>query len=152
MSTIDYKTWYDIWENKGRTLQVVLIIAIGAFAVGATIGAREYTIQDFSRVWRSVNPPMIGLWVDPPIGDAMLEALEDIEGIETVEGQLEQSIKWRLSPDDPWQTTQLMARQDYQDQVISQLTLDKGQWPHRKTVAVERGYNLGLGDFIYLDT
>jgi putative ABC transport system permease protein len=150
MSIISYKTWYDIWENKGRTLQVVLIIAIGAFAVGATMGAREYTIQDFSRVWRSANPPMIGLWVDPPIDAAMLEALEDVEGIETIEGQLEQGIKWRLSPDDPWQTTQLIARQDYQDQVISQLTLDKGQWPHRKTVAVER-YNLEVGDIVYLE-
>jgi putative ABC transport system permease protein len=151
MSIIDYKTWYDIWENKGRTLQVVLIITIGAFAVGATMGAREYAIQDFSRVWRRANPPMIGLWVDPPIDDAMLEALEDVEGIETLEGQLEQGIKWRLSPDDPWQTTQLIARQDYQEQVISQLTLDRGQWPHRKIVAVERGYDLDVGDIVYLE-
>jgi hypothetical protein len=29
---------------------------------------------------------MIGLWVDPPIDAAMLEALEDVEGIETIEG------------------------------------------------------------------
>ena len=34
MGVINYKTWYDVWEHKGRTLQVVLIIAIGAFAIG----------------------------------------------------------------------------------------------------------------------
>ena len=28
MNIIRYKTWYDIWENKGRTLQIVLVIAI----------------------------------------------------------------------------------------------------------------------------
>ena len=29
LGVIRYKIWYDLWENKGRTLRVVAIIAIG---------------------------------------------------------------------------------------------------------------------------
>ncbi|MBE7549910.1 MAG: hypothetical protein HS126_02380 [Anaerolineales bacterium] len=41
MGVIRYKIWYDLWENKGRTLRVVAIIAIGAFAVGTVLGPKS---------------------------------------------------------------------------------------------------------------
>jgi hypothetical protein len=44
MSVIRHKTWRDLWEDKGRTFQVVLIIAIGAFAVGTTLGACRFLL------------------------------------------------------------------------------------------------------------
>ncbi|HRV92790.1 MAG TPA: hypothetical protein P5526_11555, partial [Anaerolineae bacterium] len=104
MGVIRHKTWYDVWENKGRTFQVVLIIAIGAFAIGTTMGALEFISRDITTVWRGTTPPMIGMWVDPPIDDTMVEALEGLAGVETVEGRQEERIKWRRSADDPWQT------------------------------------------------
>ena len=151
MGVIRHKTWYDLWENKGRTIQVVLIIAIGAFAIGTTMGALEYISQDISRVWRGTNPPMIGMWVDPAIDETMIESLEDLNGVEAVEGRLEEGIKWRRSPEDSWQSTDLIARNDYNEQTISQLSLDSGNWPHRKTIAVERGSGFEVGDRVYLE-
>ena len=41
---IRYKIWYDLWENKARTLRVVAIIAIGAFAVGTILGGKEFIL------------------------------------------------------------------------------------------------------------
>ena len=38
------KVWRDLWENKGRTIQVVLIIAVGTFAIGMIIGTRQFMI------------------------------------------------------------------------------------------------------------
>lgn len=151
MSVINHKTWHDVWTHKGRTLQVVLIIAIGAFAIGATMGAQTYISQDINRIWSSTNPPMIGMWVDPAINDTMIEALEDLEGVETVEGRQDYGIKWRLNPNEAWQSTELIARNDYLDQQISTLTLNSGQWPHRKIMAVERGFGLAAGDIVYLE-
>jgi len=40
MSVIWNKVWFDLWQNKGRTFQVVLIIAMGAFAIGMIIASR----------------------------------------------------------------------------------------------------------------
>ena len=37
MGVLRYKIWYDLWKNKSRTLQVVLIVGMGAFAVGMII-------------------------------------------------------------------------------------------------------------------
>lgn len=67
MNVIRYKTWHDIWANKGRTLQVVLINAIVAFAIGTTMGAPVLISRDMGQTWASTRPPMIGLRVDPPI-------------------------------------------------------------------------------------
>ncbi|MCB0212177.1 MAG: ABC transporter permease, partial [Anaerolineae bacterium] len=151
MGVIRHKTWYDLWENKGRTFQVVLIIAIGAFAIGTTMGALEFISRDITTVWRGTTPPMIGMWVDPPIDDGMIESLEGLDGVEALEGRLEEGIKWRRSPDDAWQTADLLARPDYDDQKINTFALDRGEWPHRKTMAVEREHGLDIGDTVYLE-
>ena len=45
MGVIWHKIWYDLWENRGRTLRVVAIIAIGAFAVGTVLGAKEFILK-----------------------------------------------------------------------------------------------------------
>ncbi len=72
LGVIKHKIWYDLWENKGRTLRVVAIIAIGAFAVGATLGAKEFIIKDLARTWLASQPATIGLTVTPPANTAML--------------------------------------------------------------------------------
>ncbi|MDX1523111.1 MAG: FtsX-like permease family protein, partial [Anaerolineae bacterium] len=46
---------------------------------------------------------------------------------------------------------ELQARPDYGDMKISRLELDAGQWPQRKTLAVERGQPFGVGTRIYLE-
>jgi hypothetical protein len=43
MGVIGYKIWYDLGENSGRTLRVVAIIAIGAFAVGTVLSQSAYS-------------------------------------------------------------------------------------------------------------
>ena len=50
------KVWRDLWENKGRTIQVVLIIAVGTFAIGMIIGTRQFMITGMQMSWRHVLP------------------------------------------------------------------------------------------------
>ncbi|MDH3675475.1 MAG: ABC transporter permease [Anaerolineae bacterium] len=150
MKVIRYKTWYDIWENKGRTLQVVLIIAISAFAIGTTMGAPVLINKDMGQTWASTQPPMIGLWVDPPINQAMLDSLDRFEGVETIEGRQVKEIEWRASPDESWQTATLQGRPDYDDQKLNAFQLDEGAWPERKMMAVERGRGFAVSDKVYI--
>ena len=70
LDVIRHKIWHDLWENKGRTLRVVAIIAIGAFAVGTMLGGTEFIIKDLARTWQASQPATIGLEADPPISDA----------------------------------------------------------------------------------
>src|SRR5688572_31410615 len=56
MGVIWHKIWSDIWNNKGRTAQVVLIIAMGAFAIGMIIGASEAISSRLGEVWHTASP------------------------------------------------------------------------------------------------
>ena len=104
MGVIRYKIWHDLWENKGRTLRVVAIIAIGAFAVGTVLGAKEFILQDVSTTWQASAPATIGMEVKPTVDDTMLEALENLTEIEEVEGwSQDKTVRWRRNPADPWQ-------------------------------------------------
>ena len=38
MSVIWHKVWFDLWNNKIRTLLAVVNIAVGVFAIGTTFG------------------------------------------------------------------------------------------------------------------
>jgi putative ABC transport system permease protein len=152
MGVIRHKIWYDLWENKGRTLRVVAIIAIGAFAVGTVLGAKELILQDISTTWQASAPATIGMEVKPAVEDTMLETLENLKEIEAVAGwSQDKTVRWRRSPDDPWQPATLVALDDYEDQAIRQVKPDRGSWPRRKLMGVQRDRDLGEGDQVYLD-
>lgn len=154
MSVIYYKIWRDLWNNKARTIQVVLIIAMGAFAVGMIIGARNLSAEGISTSWRNSLPPMIKMWVRPSIDENELWALKNIEGVAEVEGFLTGSLEWRLDPNDEWSPGDLHARDDYKNQSLSPFGLVSGQWPHKNTFAVAKNsdvyFNVHEGDQVYI--
>ena len=55
MGVLRYKIWSDLWKNKGRTLQVVLIVGMGAFAIGMIISARMLMIPAMRDMWRDIS-------------------------------------------------------------------------------------------------
>ena len=103
MSVIRYKIWHEIWGNKGRTLQIVSIIAMGAFALGMIIAGRNLFQARIGQSWRASTPAMISLAVSPAVAETMITSLKNIQGVETVEGYQETTLEWRLSPAEPWQ-------------------------------------------------
>jgi len=149
MHVIWQKIWNDIWKNKSRTAQVVVIIAMGAFAIGMIITTSEVISARLAEVWQAANPAMINLVADPPLDDEQLTALKSIKGVTDVEGYQSTNVEWRLSPDQPWSPASLIARDDYGDQTYAKLTLLDGHWPSRKRIAVEKGsdsaFNLRQG-------
>ena len=129
MKVIYYKIWRDLWNNKARTLQVVFVIAIGAFAIGLVLGARNLISEAFATSWQATSPSMIKLAVDPPLSDDELLTLKKIKGVSEVEGQMSASIQWRLRPDEPWQVGFLSARDSYTEQKMNTVELVSPQWP-----------------------
>lgn len=151
LGVIRHKIWYDLGENRGRTLRVVAIIAIGAAAIGIILGSKELIQKDLAQTWRASQPATIGLSVDPPVGDNMIETLENIRGIETVIGWQQETIQWRPHGQAAWEPALLVAIDDYEDQGIRQIKLDHGAWPQRKLMGVQRARGLDSGDQIWLE-
>jgi putative ABC transport system permease protein len=145
MGVIRHKIWNDLWGNKARTLQVVLIIAMGAFAIGMIVTTRTLMVAGMSEIWSDVSPATITLWASPRVDDDVIMALKRIEGLEDVEGYATASVEWRLSPEDEWSAGVLIARDDYKDQRYNILGLDSGKWPKENTVAVVQGVDVVYG-------
>ncbi|MCB0058183.1 MAG: ABC transporter permease, partial [Caldilineaceae bacterium] len=148
------KVWRDLWENKGRTIQVVLIIAVGTFAIGMIIGTRQFMISGMQLVWGMSSPATVYLWTSPGIDEDGLAALGRVDGVTAIDGIAQAGIEWRLAPGDPWQPAGLSARRDYDEQIVSTYELIDGAWPHKKFFAVGQGgdaaYGIDLGDRVYI--
>lgn len=145
MGVLRDKIWRDLWEHKGRTVQVVLIIAVGAFAIGMIIGTRAFMTAGIEQIWQSSSPAMIYLWTTPSVDDDTVIALQHLNGVTEVEGFLQTAIEWRLSPNDAWSTANLTARADYADQKLAKLHVLSGEWPHKKVLDMGQGADTRFG-------
>jgi putative ABC transport system permease protein len=141
----------DLFDNIGRTIQVVLIIAIGSVAVGTILGALELIQLDITTNWLKNNPASVGLALgDEGIGQEMVDTIDKFNEVDQAEAQLQTAIKWRRSPNDPWLPGMLFAREDYSDMKLFTLSLEDGDWPRNKVMTVNRGYDIYPGEKLIL--
>ena len=145
MGVIYAKIWSDLWRHKTRTLQVVLIIAMGAAGIGLVLGARNLTAEGITKAWLSTEPPMIKISVNPAMEDDEVLALEKIEGVAQAEGLLNTTVEWRLQPGDEWQVANLSARDDYTHQKMGLEQVVSGRWPHKNNFAIGDGFDTVFG-------
>lgn len=136
MGVLRYKILRDIWNDKGRTLQVVLIIGIGAAALGMILGVRDLIIPMMGVMWREINPAPINLFVGPPLNEDELAILSREDGVEQIEGLSSTTLEWRLNPTDEWQQGGLTMRADYANQQLNMLELVSGEWPADEVLSV----------------
>lgn len=139
MGVLRYKIYRDLWKNLGRTLQVVLIISLGAAALGMIVGTRYLVVPGMQSQWRARHPGMINLNIDPPIDDNDIISLKQVDGVVAVEGMGGSTIEWRVNPNDEWKPGALTFRADYAHQDLNQLEQVSGSWPEGKTVCIGQG-------------
>ena len=145
MGVIRHKIWKDLWSNKARTLQVVLIISMGAFAIGMIITTRNLVIQGMDDIWASSSPASIGMWAGPSVDDDTIANFRRIDGVEDVEGYAESTAEWRLGDEDEWRPAAVLARRDYVNQKYAKLDLESGAWPTKNTAVTGQGADVVYG-------
>ena len=153
MGVLGSKIFRDLWNNKGRTIQVILIIGLSAGSIGMIMGTRNLMIPGMEDLWKSQVPAMINLYT-PYLGEDELQVLEDVEGVDVLEGKTSAIIEWRANPDEEWQQATLSSRFEYENQKLNRLELIKGDWPQEEIFAVgqdaEDYFGLSLDKEIYL--
>ena len=127
----------DVWRDKGRTLLVVLSIAVGVFAVGLVSAMNEIMPANMARSFRESNPAHIMLWVSTPIDGDALRGLARVAGVADVEGELRTAVRWRPDPATPWRDAPLVVRDDFTRQKFDRVELLAGRWPDDRAVVVE---------------
>ncbi|MFX0146020.1 MAG: ABC transporter permease, partial [Candidatus Hodarchaeota archaeon] len=148
MSITWRKVWRGLWNNKLRSLLVVLATTTGVFAVGLVIGLYDaMTVQMTESNLASVPPHLTFStgWFDQAIVDAM----QSERGVADTEGELEAGFRWKLEGETDWRDGILVARDDYEEQHMFPIELLEGHWPGRRALAAERMsaeyFNLPIG-------
>lgn len=154
MGVLKFKIFHDLWVNRGRTIQVVLIIGIGAAAIGMIMGTRNLIIPGMEEIWTSMNPAMVTIFAGPAVNEDELEVLKRTEGVEEIEGYNTATIEWRISPEDEWQQGALNARADYEDQKLFVLERIDGDWPSGEVISIgqdtEQYFGISPNSHVYL--
>ena len=155
MSVIWYKTWSDLWDNKIRTLLVVLSIAAGIFAIGATFGMADQLLTGMDAAHRASIPAHFTMYLTESIDENTVHRLEKSPGVEAIALGSQTNIRYKIHPDDEWDTGWLIMRADYGDQTYELLPLKAGDWPRRNRLGVERlssqDFGLKIGDTVIIE-
>ena len=153
MGVIWHKIWFDLWNNKTRTLLAVLSIAAGVFAVGAIFGMSDMLLANMDKSHHAVLPTHINVILDEPVDREIILNLRDVPGVEDVDPYNSVSLLYKLHPQDNWRQGVIQMRDNFDAQKYELLQLRGGHWPNSKDeVSVERMaaqfLNIGIGDSV----
>src|SRR6185503_18744697 len=155
MSVIWNKVWFDLWNNKVRTLLAVLSIAVGVFAIGAIFGMVDQLLSGMDRAHQAVIPSHIFMALNKRIDQDTARRLESIKGVEEIEVLNELSVRYKLKPEDEWQPARLIMRDYYQKQKYDLLLLKEGSWPEKDNLGIERlssqHFGINIGDKVIFE-
>jgi putative ABC transport system permease protein len=169
------KVMRDIWRNKGRTLLVVLSIAVGVFAVGTVAQMRVIVSDDLVESYEGANPPSANIYPDGSFDDDLVEAVRGMPEVAEAEGRRSVIVRFQHPQAETWYPLRLFAVADYEDMRIKiiqpeiEFAPDAQKWPHPSTfpppdreVLIERTSlllsshgllpNAALGDVLLIET
>jgi len=155
MSVIWYKVWSDLWDNKVRTVLVVLSIAVGVFAIGVTFGMNDQLLAGMDAGHQASIPAHFTISVTRNVDETLANRLKKIKGVEDIALGNFRIIRYKINLDDEWDTAWLISREDFENQEYELLPLKEGKWPDRNRIGIERlssqYFDLDIGDTVYFE-
>jgi putative ABC transport system permease protein len=132
------KVFLDLFENKGRTVLVVLSIAVGVFSIGVIAGTYVIISNDMSITYAANNPANIEVRMDD-FDEDMLATIRNTRGIEDAEGRRVINMRVREMDSEQWTTLDIIAVEDFEENKVNLLNLIDGQpEPEKDEVVLER--------------
>ena len=137
MSIIWRKVLRDLWGSKLRTLLVILSTAVGVFALGLTFGAFNLVQEQLTESHLLSNAPHIEMW-SAGYDETLFQGIQRLPAVVDAQGERRASIHWKFAGEEAWRDGEIIARSDYAAHRMYPLTLLAGEWPGKRTLAVER--------------
>jgi putative ABC transport system permease protein len=136
-SVIWDKVWADLWHHKVRTTLAVLSISVGVFALGVIFGIIDQLTPGLNRVHQAIRPAHVTMFLTGRVDQETVDRLSHVEGVAGIEALNQLSIRYRLSPNDEWQSGNMVMRANYESQTYNLLQLKEGEWPRRNKVGID---------------
>lgn len=127
MTTLWRKAVRDFWQERARTVLVVLAIALGISAFAAVMSSYAILTRELDRGYLETNPASAVLRVDSIDKDLVKAILQnpevsDAEPRRTISGQIKAGpVQWR--------NLVLFVVEDYSHIRVSKLVPESGAWP-----------------------
>ncbi|MCG3209665.1 MAG: hypothetical protein FOGNACKC_03292 [Anaerolineae bacterium] len=155
MSVIWNKVFSDLWRNKARTMLAVLSIATGVFAVGATFGMADQMLSGMDAAHQAVTPSHIMMFLNDGIDRSTVIQLKKTKGVVDIEPGNNIAIRYKIHPEDDWDTGVIVMRDDYTDQTYDVVQLKEGGWPEKNHYGIERlssqNFGINIGDSVIFE-
>jgi putative ABC transport system permease protein len=127
MTTLWRKAIRDFWQERARTVLVVLAIALGISAFAAVLSSYAILVRELDQGYLATNPASAVLRVDSIDKDLVKAILQnpevsDAEPRRTISGQIKAGpVQWR--------NLILFVVEDYGNIRVSKLVPESGAWP-----------------------
>jgi putative ABC transport system permease protein len=140
MKTAFRKIWRDLWRNKGRTIMVILSIAVGVMAVGMVVSGNQLVLGQMAKSHVESNPAHGMLYLAGVVGEDTIRSLKRVPGVLDIEGYSDSDVRWKASLEGEWQDGHIISYTDFESQQYDRLTLKEGSWPTDKFIGVEAAH------------
>lgn len=128
----------DLWSSRGRTLTMVVAIAVGLVGFNATLGAFGVLLREMRRNYVESIPASATLELDS-VSDALLSAARRWPGVVAATRRKTVHARVRAGDQGPWQRALLFVVDDFETMSLAKVFRKRGAWPPpRDTVLVER--------------
>src|SRR5688572_17711824 len=155
MTTLWRKAIRDFWTERGRTVLVVLAIALGISAFAAVLASYAILTRELDRGYLETNPASAVLRVNSIDDELVATVLQnpdvsDAEPRRTISGQIKSGPMH-------WRNLILFVVKDYGDIRVSKLEPEQGAWPPAVgEILIERDafqvLDAGIGDAVVVKT
>jgi len=127
------KVYRDLWNNRSRTVLVILSIAAGVFAIGMIGSTQQALTTSLASQYAELRPADAIFETDPALDDDFVTSIRNMRGVDEAEGR--RSLPLRISLDgkgDTWRDLTLYALDDYNDQRLFLVRQQDGIWPPKR--------------------
>ncbi|CAG0995511.1 Macrolide export ATP-binding/permease protein MacB [Anaerolineales bacterium] len=141
------KVYRDLWNNRSRTVLVVLSIAAGVFAIGMIGSTQQALTASLASQYAELRPADAIFETDPVLDDDFVTSIRHMRGVTEAEGR--RSLPLRISLDgegETWRDLTLYALADYNDQRLFRVQPQSSAWSLEKgQVLMERASMVYIG-------
>ncbi|MBN1120694.1 MAG: ABC transporter permease [Anaerolineae bacterium] len=133
----------DMWNNRSRSMLVILSIAVGVAAVGMITNGSRILKRDLYGAHLAGNPSQLNIYVSP-FQEELVTAVEGAREVEHAEPR--RTVGALVYDQKNWEDIRLTVIPDFDDIPVNQLTLEAGSpTPSIREVLLERQSAAGLG-------